>query len=590
MTQPQTTSLSASVIRQQFIDFFTSKHDHLFVPSSPVVPHDDPTLLFTNAGMNQYKPIFLGQADPASDMASWKRAANSQKCIRAGGKHNDLDDVGKDTYHHTFFEMLGNWSFGDYFKAEAIKWAWELLVEKWGLDPSRLYATYFEGNDTEGLEPDHEARDLWLKHLPHERVLPGDMKDNFWEMGDTGPCGPCSELHYDSRPDSEREQVPGHDLVNKDHDQVIEIWNLVFIQFDRQPGSLNPLPAKHVDTGMGLERITRVIQGATSNYDTDLFTSIFDAIKRITGAPDYTGKLDSLSDTAYRVIADHIRTLTFAIADGATPSNEGRGYVLRSILRRAVFYAKFHLKADDGFLSQLVPTVVETMGEFFPEIKKQQRHVAETIADEEAAFGKTLSKGYDFWKGAVAKAIAETTPKPDAPDLAPGDDYQLVVEIDKDKLPVPNLSILAPDKRCKIKLWSDDEKRFCSVLLSDLNAETVDQLFETVPQMNAQDAFRLHDTYGFPVGLTKLMAEERGITVDENGFEHLMDEAREKSRAGGKDGGHDPVRALPTERVAELQKFPVPPTDVSGVFAQGDVGTTIIAIWDGTQFLFDAPE
>jgi alanyl-tRNA synthetase len=327
---------TSNVIRQQFLNFFQDTCEHTIVPSAPVVPHDDPTLLFTNAGMNQFKDVFLGTGS-----REFHRAADTQKCIRAGGKHNDLDDVGRDTYHHTFFEMLGNWSFGDYFKAEAIDWAFQLLTEVWGLKSDRLYATYFEGNAEQGLEPDHEARDMWLKHLPTERVLPGNMKDNFWEMGDTGPCGPCSELHYNGT-----DIADAAHLVNMDDPDVIEVWNLVFIQYNRnQDSSLTPLPAKHVDTGMGFERIVRVIQGKDSNYDTDVFSPIFEAIQEITGARAYQpgGHEDALKDpinVAYRVIADHIRTLTFALADGAHCTNEGRGYVLRSILRRAVRYGR----------------------------------------------------------------------------------------------------------------------------------------------------------------------------------------------------------------------------------------------------------
>lgn len=385
--------LSSSDIRKQFVEFFCKKHGHTNVPSSPVVPLADPTLLFANAGMNQFKPYFLGTEKPPVP-----RVANTQKCIRAGGKHNDLDDVGKDTYHHTFFEMLGNWSFGDYFKKEAIAWAWELLVDVWKLDPTRLHVTVFEGDPANGIPRDDEAAGFWKAvGVPPERVHLGNKKDNFWEMGATGPCGPCTEVHYDGTPDKS-----GGPLVNAGTDKVIEIWNLVFIQFNRnEDQSLTPLPAQHVDTGMGFERITKVIQGKASNYDTDVFQPIFAAIQKVTGAAPYGGVLDDLKDTAYRVIADHIRTLTFALTDGAAIGNDGRNYVLKRILRRAERYGAQVLGTKEPFLHALVPTVVELFGGPFPELKANPAKVRSAIFDEEEAFLRTLSRGIKLFTGLV---------------------------------------------------------------------------------------------------------------------------------------------------------------------------------------------
>ncbi len=454
-------SRTAAQIRQDFIDFFVQQCGHTFVPSAPVVPHDDPTLLFTNAGMNQFKPYFLG-----TQAAPWARVANTQKCIRAGGKHNDLDDVGHDTYHHTFFEMLGNWSFGDYFKAEAIAWAWELLTRVWDIDPTRLHATYFRGDPAENLEPDLEARDLWLKILPPERVHAGSKKDNFWEMGETGPCGPCSEIHIDRTPDRS-----GGRLVNAGDPRVMEIWNLVFIQFNRGPdGTLTLLPARHVDTGMGFERITAVLQGLDSNYDTDLFKPLFAAIRDATHAPPYQGRLETetrdpgvWADVAYRVIADHIRTLTFAITDGAVPDKDGRGYVLRRILRRAVRYGWQYLNVHEPFLHRLVPTVVAVLGDTFPELRSKPAEVIRVIRDEEESFARTLGRGLALFEEAAATA--------------------------------------ARDHHGEIR---------------------------------GEDAFRLHDTYGFPIDLTEIMAAERGLRVDIGEYERLMEEARSRARAAGR--------------------------------------------------------
>jgi alanyl-tRNA synthetase len=384
--------LTASQIRSSFIDFFVKK-EHTFVPSWPVVPIGDDSLLFTNAGMNQFKDVFLD-----TGARDYKRAANSQKCIRAGGKHNDLEDVGTDTYHHTFFEMLGNWSFGDYFKAEAIEWAWQLLTEVWQIDPTRLHATYFQGDPNDSLDEDIEARDLWRKFLPDERIHKGNKKDNFWEMGETGPCGPCSEIHYDGTPDKS-----GSQFINKDNSNVIEIWNLVFIQYNRaSDGKLSPLPANHVDTGMGLERITRILQEKQSNYDTDLFTPLLNAIGILCNQ-QYSGSMDKKTDIAFRVIADHLRTLVFAITDGCMPSNDGRGYVLRRILRRAARFGRT-LGMHEPFIYRLVDVVINSMSKAFEELNQRAELVKTVIKSEEESFGKTLDRGLEIFASAAEKA------------------------------------------------------------------------------------------------------------------------------------------------------------------------------------------
>ena len=377
--------MTSKEIRQSFLDFMASK-GHQIVPSAPMVIKDDPTLMFTNAGMNPWKGIILG-----NDPIKFPRVADSQKCLRVSGKHNDLEEVGHDTYHHTMFEMLGNWSFGDYFKAEAIDFAWEYIVDVLKIDPANLYATVFEGSPEEGLSRDDEAAAIWLKHLPADHIINGNKHDNFWEMGDTGPCGPCSEIHVDSRSAEEKAKVPGREMVNKDHPQVIEIWNIVFMQYNRKAdGSLEPLAKKVIDTGMGFERLVRTIQGKQSNYDTDVFQPMLMKIGELTGAK-YGAKEDT--DVAMRVIADHIRTIAFAITDGQLPSNEKAGYVIRRILRRAVRYGYTFLGQREAFLYKLIPQLIDDLGEAYPELRKQEQQITPVIKAEEEAFLRTLDKG-----------------------------------------------------------------------------------------------------------------------------------------------------------------------------------------------------
>ncbi|KAL1362046.1 hypothetical protein HN51_010337 [Arachis hypogaea] len=500
----------AKRVRDTFFKFFEEKR-HVYWRSSPVVPFNDPTLLFANAGMNQFKPIFLGTVDPNTALSKLTRAYNTQKCIRAGGKHNDLDDVGKDTYHHTFFEMLGNWSFGDYFKEEAITWAWELLTKVYKLPSDRIYATYFGGDENAGLVPDNEARDIWLKFLPPGRVLPFGCKDNFWEMGETGPCGPCTEVHFDRIGNREASS-----LVNNDDPTLIEIWNLVFIQYNREAdASLKPLPAKHVDTGLGFERLTSVLQNKMSNYDTDVFLPIFDAIQLETGARPYSGKVGpddaDKVDMAYRVVADHIRTLSFAIADGSRPGNDGREYVLRRILRRAVRYGREVLKAKEGFFNRLVSVVVKVMGDVFPELKQQEAHIRDVIEEEEESFGRTLIKGIEKFNNAVQHV--------------------------QDK------------------------------------------------QLSGEEAFVLWDTYGFPIDLTKLMAEEKGLTVDEDGYNKALEAARERSRnaqatqAGG-------AIIMDADATSVLHRRGIAPTDDSFKYVWfKDHESVVKAIYTGSEFV-----
>ena len=385
--------LTANEIRESFKSFFESK-GHLIVPSAPMVVKDDPTLMFTNAGMNQFKDIILGNTTPKS-----RRQADTQKCLRVSGKHNDLEEVGHDTYHHTMFEMLGNWSFGDYFKKEAISWAWEYIVDVLKIDPADRYATVFEGSEEEGLQRDDEAASIWEQYLPKDHIINGNKHDNFWEMGDTGPCGPCSEIHVDSRSKEEKEKTPGRDLVNKDHPQVIEIWNLVFMQFNRKAdGSLEGLPAKVIDTGMGFERLVRTLQGKTSNYDTDIFQPLIAVMAEMAGCK--YGE-DEKKDIALRVIVDHLRAIAFAIADGQLPSNAKAGYVIRRILRRAVRYGYTFLGQKEAFIYKLVPTLVEEMGAAFPELPAQQKLIMKVMQEEETSFLRTLENGIRLLQGVI---------------------------------------------------------------------------------------------------------------------------------------------------------------------------------------------
>jgi len=471
--------MTANEIRQAFLDFFASK-GHTIVPSAPIVVKNDPTLMFTNAGMNQFKDIFLGEAP-----AKYPRVADTQRCLRVSGKHNDLEEVGIDTYHHTMFEMLGNWSFGDYFKKEAIAWSWELLTEVLKIDKSRLYVTIFEGDEKEGLPKDQEAYDFWKLYVPEDHILLGNKKDNFWEMGETGPCGPCSEIHYDNRTEAERLKVKGQSLVNADDPQVIEIWNNVFMQFNRlKDGSLQPLPAQHVDTGMGFERLVRVIQGKTSNYDTDVFQNTIDYIAQKSGikynAAAVPGDADWNSAVAMRVLADHIRAVSFTIADGQLPSNNKAGYVIRRILRRAVRYAYNNLSFQNPFFNQLVPILAEQFKDVFSELYNQKDFVQKVILEEELSFLRTLGVGTHEFNSFI---------KTGEEALSQG--------------LIPFITI--------------GEKTFKSS--------------KTGRVFPGDFAFFLSDSRGFPIDLTELMAREVGWAVDMDVFEKELLDQKNRSRA-----------------------------------------------------------
>ncbi|MEP6711181.1 MAG: alanine--tRNA ligase [Ferruginibacter sp.] len=484
--------MTAPEIRQQFFDFFKAKQ-HSIVPSAPIVIKNDPTLLFTNAGMNQFKDYFLGNKP-----APHQRVADTQKCLRVSGKHNDLEEVGVDTYHHTMFEMLGNWSFGDparpaggYFKPEAIAWSWELLTEIYKIPKEHLYVTVFEGDEKEGLPKDEESFNEWKKYVPEDHILLGNKKDNFWEMGDTGPCGPCTEIHADCRTDEEKKLISGATLVNNDHPQVIEIWNNVFIQYNRKKdGSLEPLPAKHVDTGMGFERLVRVLQNKQSNYDTDVFRGTIEATEKITGKKYVAG--DDKESIAFRVIADHIRAISFCIADGQLPSNAGAGYVIRRILRRAVRYYYSYLIYKQPLLHQLLPVIAKQFEDVFPELSKQQDFVAKVIREEEDAFLRTIDLGIKKFFIYTQSGIS---------------DNSLIMENIEDH--IEDLKTTSE----YIKLRND---------FTDYRQRKI---------IAGKFAFELNDTFGFPIDLTQLMANEIGWTVDMNEFEEELKQQKNRSRA-----------------------------------------------------------
>ncbi|WP_232831773.1 alanine--tRNA ligase [Taibaiella helva] len=524
--------MTASEIRQQFLNFFRSK-GHTIVASAPIVVKNDPTLLFTNAGMNQFKDYFLGNKTPEAT-----RVADTQKCLRVSGKHNDLEEVGVDTYHHTMFEMLGNWSFGDYFKKEAIAWSWELLTEVYGMDKSRLYVTVFEGDAKENLPFDQEAYDEWKKWIPEERILKGNKKDNFWEMGDTGPCGPCSEIHVDCRSEEERAAVNGASLVNADHPQVIEIWNNVFMQFNRlKDGSLQPLPATHVDTGMGFERLVRVLQGKTSNYDTDVFAGTIRLTEQITGRQ--YGYNDSREDVAFRVLADHIRAIAFTIADGQLPSNTGAGYVIRRILRRAVRYYYSYLDYKSPLLHQLLPLIAEQFEQVFPELHMQRDFVTRVIREEEESFLKTLQKGLDKVKEyheswTKFRKYFEKSLKGNLTNEEFEDFVRLRDFINEHPtFKIEGLERIGEYYENAIKGNVDAFNRQVASqrMSSDDFVQNFEEAINKVAVFDGKFAFELNDTFGFPIDLTSLIAQELGWSVDMKGFEAEMKQQKERSRA-----------------------------------------------------------
>jgi len=524
---------TASSVRQQFLDFFASKGHHI-VPSAPIVVKDDPTLLFINSGMAPFKDYFLGNKP-----APYKRIADTQKCLRVSGKHNDLEEVGYDTYHHTMFEMLGNWSFGDYFKTDAIAWAWELLTDVYKLEKDRLYVTYFEGDAGDGLGADTETQALWRLYTTDDRILPGNKKDNFWEMGDTGPCGPCTEIHIDLRSAEERAATPGRDLVNADHPQVVEVWNNVFMEFQRLADkSLVKLPAQHVDTGMGFERLMMAVSGVKSNYDTDVFQPLIRFIAQEVGveyhgtAPakvtDQPATENEKTDIAIRVIADHIRTIAFTIADGQLPSNVKAGYVIRRILRRAVRYAFSSLNQKQPFLYKLVPVLAEQMRNIFPELKAQTAFVQRVIEEEEIAFLKTLEKGLGKLHAIMTEKFAAYSGK----TVFDGDIVKANYSFGRYGLELAKgLNLINESNTYEYIFYSyKEEVESRREELERHYDEKLKKYFLSTPEIDGPTAFELSDTFGFPLDLTALIAREKGLTVDEEGFQKELAQQKARSR------------------------------------------------------------
>lgn len=509
--------MKANEIRSQFLTFFESK-GHQIVPSAPMVLKDDPTLLFTNAGMNQFKEYFLGNAEPKHP-----RIADAQKCLRVSGKHNDLEEVGKDTYHHTMFEMLGNWSFGDYFKEKAIHFSWELLTEVYKIPKENLYATVFEGDEGDGLKQDQEAYRIWREILPEEQILMGNKADNFWEMGDQGPCGPCSEIHVDIRPEDEKKEIPGRELVNQDHPQVVEIWNLVFMQFNRKAdGHLEELPAKHVDTGMGFERLCMILQGKTSNYDTDVFTPLIHKIEELSGASYHEGKSNSDTNVAIRVIADHVRAVSFAIADGQLPSNTGAGYVIRRILRRAVRYGFTFLNLKSPFINKLVPTLTHQMRDAYPELKRQQHLIENVVREEEQAFLKTLDQGLSLLDSILEKRDSQILSGKKAFELY--DTYGFPIDLTALILSERGLALDEKEFEAELQKQKDRSR-------SAAATETEDWI---VLEENPHEEFIGYDTLQAPVQITRY----RKITDKKKGvyYQLVFDQTPFYAESGGQVG------------------------------------------------------